>query len=210
MPDVLPSFPYPAQAVLIPVSSLDFGERTRTDYPNLQELADSISLGLIHPPTINTSNQLIAGGRRCRAMIDVLKLTHIPVVYLETLDEAHLRMLEDQENYQRVTPPWQDRVRGIHRVHTAEVVAERLDHRRHWTVKMTGDLFNLSQASVSNALALIPHILSNDKEIMECATPADAMRVLLARREKEVQASLVSSLPTLPALTSTAPSSKTS
>lgn len=192
-------FSYPSQAVLLPVASLNFGERTRQVYPNLEELASSISsLGLIHPPCVNLDNQLIAGGRRCRAMIDVLKVTHIPVVYLETLDEAHLRMLEDQENYQRSTPPWQDRVLGIHRVHNAKVIDERVEHRRKWTVAMTGELFNLSQAAATYSLSLVPYILAKDQEICSASTPAEAWRILVARREKETMASLaMRNLPTI-------------
>lgn len=202
-------FSYPAQAILLPVSSLDFGDRTRSDYPNLQELADSISSGgLIHPPTVNLANKLIAGGRRCRAMIDVLKVDHIPVVVLETADEAHLAYLEDQENYTRVNPPWYDRVRGIARIHSHKSIESALARNGKWTVSMTGSLLGMSQASVSNALMLVPLIDSADEEILSCPTMTEAIRILISRKEKQAAASLmVTNLPTLTRKTLDVPSS---
>lgn len=192
-------FSYPAQAILLPVTSLNFGDRTRTDYPNLQELADSISSGgLIHPPTVNLENKLIAGGRRCRAMIDVLKVDHIPVVVLETADEAHLAYLEDQENYTRVNPPWYDRVRGIARIHSHKALESALARNGKWTVSMTGSLLGMSQASVSNALLLLPLINSGDEEILSCPTLTEALRIVIERKEKQAAASLmVTNLPTI-------------
>lgn len=192
-------FTYPSQAVLLPVSQLDFGDRTRTSYPNLEELAESISSGgLIHPPTVNLSNKLIAGGRRCRAMIDILKVDHIPVVILETADEAHLAYLEDQENYTRVNPPWYDRVKGIARIHNTKSIESSLARNGKWTVTMTGGLLNMSQASVSNALMLVPYITSGDEEILAAPNLTDALRILIERKEKAVAASLVvTSLPTI-------------
>jgi len=66
----------------IPATSIIVGDdRVRTDFGNLEELAESIkSEGLLQPPVVNQDYKLIAGERRLRAMRDILKWTEIPVI----------------------------------------------------------------------------------------------------------------------------------
>lgn len=183
-------FVYPANAVLIPAKSIDTSDRIRGDYPNLDRLAESIrSHGLMQPPVVNTANKLIAGGRRFKAMTELLGCTEIPVIFLETLNEAHLRILEVEENVQREAISWQDTCKAIKRIHQSNLV-DALTSGRKWTQYSTGALLNRSQADVSNALLLAACLESNDKDITSAATPTDALRILLQRRELEVTKSL--------------------
>ena len=188
----MPSLPFvfPTNATLVPVSSIDTSERIRGTYSNLDKLAESIrSLGLMHPPTINLQGKLIAGGRRFKAMTEILGCTEIPVNYLETLNETHLRMLEVEENVQRDSISWQDTCKAIKRIHTSHLI-DALTSGQKWTQQATGQLLGRSQADVSNCIVLADLILAGDKDIIACDTPANALRLLLQRRENEVTRAL--------------------
>ena len=182
-----PTFKFPSQAVLVETKSIDFGQRTRTDYGDLEGLANSIrDNGLIHPPVIDAQNRLIAGGRRCKAMYEHLGCTYIPVIVLETLDDTHLAILEAEENIRRKAPTWQERVLGVEKVHLASKRSAILNARK-WTIVETGEVIGVSFASVNNALILARYIHAGDKDILSAATITDALKVLISRREREAQ-----------------------
>jgi len=178
---------------LVPVASIIEGDRVRADYGNLQELADSIaSEGLIHPPVIDLTYRLIAGGRRFRAMRDILKLTEIEVSFFETVDDATLRRLEAEENVKRKEMTWQEIVRSVKLVHQHQAIS-KASKGEAWTQSMTGKLLNRSQAHVSYALQIATLIDSNDDAITKCASLTDAIKLLIKRAEDTAMAQLARS-----------------
>lgn len=184
---------YPDQAVLVPITEIDVTNRVRQDYGNLDDLADSIKdNGLIHPPVLNYEKRLIAGGRRFRAMTEKLGLTSIPVVFLETLDEAQLRILEAEENVRRLQPNWRERVKSIKLVHDHRLLTKLLNSEK-WTQAETGALLGMARVSVTYALELARLLDTGDEEIAKCATVSDAIKLLVVRRENEINADLVRS-----------------
>ncbi len=183
-------FRYPEQAVLVNVSEIDVSGRVRQIYHDIDGLAESIKTnGLIHPPVINSHFKLIAGGRRMKAMTEVLSLTQVPVMFLETLDDADLALLEAEENARREATTWQEDVMSIVQVHRRKTVAKALNAER-WTQEMTGRLLNRGQASISTALTLASYIEKHDKQIMEAPDAKAALRILVERRENEANAAL--------------------
>jgi ParB-like chromosome segregation protein Spo0J/DNA modification methylase len=189
---------YPEQAVLIDAARIDITGRVREDYGDVNSLADSIKdNGLIHPPVVNSNFKLIAGGRRYTALTKILALTQIPVLFLETLDEGHLRILEAEENSQRKQTTWQEDVRAVAIVHRQKTLTKALNSES-WTQKMTGKLLNRSQADISNALTIATLLDKKDKEILEAATLTDALRIVIARRENEINAAIAKS--TIPSM----------
>lgn len=179
------TFNYPSQAILISADSINDSDRTRTDFGDLDGLAESIKTnGLIHPPVVDASNRLIAGGRRVRAIRDILKEPQIPVLVLETLDDAHLAILEAEENIRRKAPTWQERVLGVAKVHEIAKRGAVLNSRR-WTIVETGEMLGVAFSSVNNALTLARFIRAGDEEIVACSQITEALRVLLTRRERE-------------------------
>lgn len=174
--------------IFIPVASITEGNRVRADYGDLEELAESIKTnGLIHPPVIDLTNQLVAGGRRLRAMRDILKWTEIPVTFIETLDEAHLRLLEAEENVRRKQMTWQERVNSIRIVHSAQALSAALKGSK-WTQAMTGAELGISQANVSYILQISDLLAANDIEINKCDSVWDAIKLLLGRLEAKAMA----------------------
>ena len=115
-------------------------DRLRSDYGDVEELAESIwRNGLIHPICLAPNNRLIAGGRRLEALLHIgnLKLVteepgHSSMIALghKTLEESvhffyfdvdpqaidTLTELELEENVMRKEMSWQERTapRAIH------------------------------------------------------------------------------------------------
>lgn len=173
------------QRTLVPTTFIQEGTRIRTDYGDLTSLAESIrELGLIHPIVINVAGVLVAGGRRFRAMRDVLKLTEIPITYFEFADEATLRILEREENVRRKSMTWQEEVISIAEVHQHHALTSALKSER-WTQDATGEILGVSRASVTYALQLADLVRAKDKEILACPRANDALAVLAKRRANE-------------------------
>ena len=172
--------------IYIPLSEINVEGRIRADYGDMDDLKDSLQKhGLLQPVVINQSKQLIAGGRRYRAHAE-LGETNIAVVFFETLDEVHLRVLEVEENIRRKDFDWKERVLAIAVAHeTAKRSALLGSDSQRWTQAQTGELLGQSVGNVNNALKLAGLIRNNDKEIVDAATPKEALGLLLLRKERE-------------------------
>lgn len=92
-------------------------ERQRKELVGIPELAESIKrTGLIHPPTITKEGELKTGERRWEAC-KFLGWTHIPVQFLEDMNEEDLQLLELEENVRRVDLTWQDQCIAVEKYH---------------------------------------------------------------------------------------------
>lgn len=92
---------------VVPLNQIDFGNRKREDYGDMDELVESIkSQGLIHPIAIQSDNgeppyKLAAGGRRYLAF-ELMKEEEISCrIYDHPLTEPELRAIELLENVNR-------------------------------------------------------------------------------------------------------------
>lgn len=186
----------------IAFATIDRNDRVRTDYGNITTLAEDIFVnGLIHPICINQDRQLIAGGRRSRALDFILENwnTAFPelvphkdifdfiqtgqlifgVTYTskETTDLGHLSELELIENVQRHNFSWQEEVIAIARIHQIRVKQNALA-RSSWTQSQTGRLLGKSKANVSYCLALSKELTSPDSPIWKCSGIVEALQYL--------------------------------
>lgn len=187
--------------VLIPIELLDDKNRIREDYSHVTDLATSIRdagtmLGkayhLIQPVVITADYKVVDGGSRLRACRDILKLTEIDVVFMETLQEDQLRVLEMEANIQRKDFSWKEKVLGVVRVHEYRARSAALSSDR-WTQRQTGELLRMSLGNVNNCISLASYIRLADKEICASENATDAIKVLLQRKEKEVNKLLAAS-----------------
>jgi len=180
-----PTFDYPEEATLIPLSELNIGSRRRDDFGDLQGLADSIAnVGLIHPPTLTrTDNTLLAGERRTKAM-QMLGCTHIPVIYREDMDQDKLKEIELHENTKRLGMKWQEKTLLIWDTHQFKVKLGRKMGNK-WFQSETGELLGVTQVHVSHSLLVAKAIVDGDEEVTKAPTFKDAMQVLLKRKTAE-------------------------
>lgn len=179
----------------VDIDTIVVGDRLRTDFGDIDDLAESIAaVGLIQPIVLNQDNTLVAGERRFRAHRKLGRKT-IKVVYLQTLDEGHKTILEATENIQRKNFDWKEIVLGIEKVHSLKTTENAL-LGQSWGVRETGRLLNTAKSSINRAVILAQYIKSNDPDIVKCEGPTDAIRILLQRQENEAAKLLVaSSLP---------------
>lgn len=175
--------------IKVKLSQIKVGERLRKDLGDIDALAESIKEeGLIHPPTIDHNYRLVAGGRRMAA-IQKLGWESVPVYFLEVLDDSHLRRLEVEENVRRKQMNWQEKCLGVHAVHVAN-----LETNFKWTVRLTGEMLGVTGAHIS-ANAQVARALKKqpkDEEVWQCDSFAEALKLLLRRKEEQITAELAS------------------
>lgn len=165
---------------------LNDSNRIREDYSHVNELAESIrTRGLIQPIVITADYVVIDGGSRLRAVRDVLKLPDVDVVFMETMDEADLRVLEVEANIRRRDFSWTERVLAVVRVHELQVARSVLTGTDRWTQKQTGELLGQSTGNVNNFITLASYIRRKDQEILKCDGPTSALKLLVGRKERE-------------------------
>lgn len=170
----------------LPLSSILVEDRQRLDLGDIDSLADSLKeYGLIQPIVITKDNRLIAGGRRLAAATK-LGWTDIPIVYKETLDEAHLTMLELEENIRRKDMTWMERcitIAKVHRLHRSTARQEG----EEWGQRETGSLLGVSLGAVNNAIDMASRLRREpkDQELWSCATMKEAMELLWKREEAD-------------------------
>jgi len=93
----------------IDINLIEFGDRGREDYKDLESLAASIKkYGLMHPVVLDKDLKLIAGGRRLSAAA-LLGWTSIPYTSMGALTPIQLQELELEENIAREDLTWAER-----------------------------------------------------------------------------------------------------
>lgn len=174
---------------MLPIEDIIIGERFRKDYKNMDELCESIrEKGLIHYPSIDQDNNLIAGGRRMEAL-RLLGWAHVPVTRRNFMTPVKLRELELEENIQREDLTWQEEVNlknELLKLKQSIYGAKSLGRNQPGmsqsdVAKMVGDSpsnFSLD-VGLSNAMELIP-------ELANCKTKDDARKKFKQLQEKLV------------------------
>lgn len=214
----------------IALSTIDVRGRIREDLGEVEELAEAIRLdGLLQPIVVRPADGqslvdgyewvLIAGGRRYTAFtllaankvpVTVPSLFHkIPARLWQQIPQHQQIKLELEENLRRKGMTWQENVLGIAKYHKAAERAAILD-KETWGQQATGELLNLSQASVSIALKVAAAIKAGNAKVLEAESLADAIKAMVGekldvaqaeimRRMTAKKAALANILPELPA-----------
>jgi DNA modification methylase/ParB-like chromosome segregation protein Spo0J len=189
----------------IPFTLIDRADRVRIDHGNIESLAgDIFTNGLIHPICITPDNQLIAGGRRSKALEYILAnfttmcdnvdlgLPHPDIIRLcdsgmlefgihythkTVTDIGNLAELELIENVQRHNFSWQEEVQAIARIHQIRV-SQKAVERSSWTQNQTGRLIGKTRANVSYCIALSAHLKDETSPIWKCSGIVEALAYL--------------------------------
>jgi 16S rRNA G966 N2-methylase RsmD len=160
------------------LTAINVGERFRVDYGDIDALKRSIeTFGLLEPVILDRENNLLAGGRRHRAHIE-LDRKRIPAIYIDEVDDVRAREIELEENIQRKDLTWQeaaDLAREIHELKAQRYAGQMVkadpeiagaqyvpDEDRHndvrsvpaWTQKNTAALLDTSPQDVTRKLFL--------------------------------------------------------
>lgn len=110
--------------MMVPTESVQFGERRREDYGDIDALAASIArYGLLHPIVVDAECRLVTGGRRLKAC-ERLGWTEIEARDFGELTEEERREIELEENLRRKDLTPYEQAREL--VRKAPVVADAI------------------------------------------------------------------------------------
>lgn len=195
-----------AQLINIPLKDIDFGDRYRKDYGDLESLANEIKeVGLIHPVTVVdkqiadseysgvTTNEnrylLVAGGRRFSAYTEHEIASEIPAyVYPRQLSEYELRKIELMENMSRKNLTWQEEAKMTQEIHSLEqkikgksITSSSGGHG----LKETAEMLGKSKSTVKNEVDLakaIEHI----PELADIKNKTEALKLMRQMKKSHV------------------------
>jgi site-specific DNA-methyltransferase (adenine-specific) len=179
----------PYELKTLRLDDIDFGDRTREDYSNIAELAESIRrLGLISPicvcrhPSESAEKPylLLAGGRRFTALM-LNKTKSFPAkVYLGELSELDRKDIELRENIDREDLTWPEKVRLTQEIHKLRIaqrgVATQGSGKGH-SIEDTGRELKRSRAAVQRDLELA-EALEKFPQIGKAKKPSEARSML--------------------------------
>lgn len=143
---------------IIKIVEIQVGDRFRTAFEGIEELAESIrEFGLIEPIVCDENNCLIAGERRLRAH-QLLKLETIEVKYMNELNDLQKREIELEENLHRKDFTWQEEVTAKAKLHGLKQKIHGSAVKGHdskgWGIGDTATALGESPAKVSIDIAL--------------------------------------------------------
>ena len=172
----------------IEISAIQKGPRQREELSDVLILADSIRrLGLINPILVSRELRLIAGERRLEACRS-LGWTHINGQYEDEIDPERHHLLELEENTQRVDLTWQEQALAIQKYHEI-----RLGDDPGWGREQTAAALGISQATLSEKLAVASEVSKGNKAVAEAPKYSTA-RGLVARAAERRQSAEVSQI----------------
>jgi len=152
----------------VPLASIDIGsDRCRTSFTEIQELAESFRVhGMIHPLTVSTVGAgegkkylLIAGERRLRALI-LLNADPVPVVVRDDLSALERKLLEVEENIQRINLSWQERIEGERQADALRRQIEAEAGRPAWRQDDTAEQVGVSRQTITRDIAFAEKLLA--------------------------------------------------
>jgi ParB/RepB/Spo0J family partition protein len=175
---------------IIDIKLIDFGERYREDYGEIEELVASIKeRGLIQPLAVQAIKNdkyeylLLAGGRRYVAC-QLAKISTVPVrIYDTELSEKERLSIELAENIYRKDLEWKEEVklkRSIHDLMTQEHGPKiaKSPEAPGWSATDTAKLVGSSKSSISRDLKLADAVQSVPKLFETAKTKHEADKIL--------------------------------
>lgn len=169
---------------LIPIASIVEGDRMRTDYGDIDSLAESLRQYGLLSPILLTRNEhgylLVAGGRRLAAA-KKLGWTEIQYVERAEVDEELYRELELVENVDRQAMNWVEMVKTF-----AAAYQRKALHDHEFNHRLAGRLFGKSQASVSMLMTVAKYL--HEPTVVNADTFTAAYKALLGIKKKEAEA----------------------
>jgi hypothetical protein len=152
-----------------------------TEEAILEKMESIARIGLIHYPVIKRDGEMIAGETRWIAC-QRLGWTQLSIQWSDTLDPRDLMKIEYEENYKRTDLPWQDQCDFLRRFHEMSV-----EENPVWTQTDTAESMGLSNATVTNQLAVAIEIAAGNERVTAIKEYSTAVGIV--RRQKERKAS---------------------
>lgn len=193
---------------IVPISSIEPGDRFRKEFGDLKELASSISKrGLISPLAVMEREDgtylLLAGERRLRAMMEN-KATEVPVrVFPSGMSELEIRSIELGENFYRKDLEWHEYVKLTQEIHRLEQsihgakVSTSPDATGHG-IRDTAELLQRSKSAIAEDLRLAEAYDALPDIFEKCKTKKDAQKILSKLDEQAIRQELAKRVASAP------------
>lgn len=158
---------------LIPLASIEIGERFRKDYGDLQQFANDIKArGLLQAIVVERSDppRLVAGGRRLAAM-RLLGWPEVPVRFFDQLDELSRREIELEENIVRKDLTWPERndlikkIDELKRLKYGEAPSTGLGGRGNTIANQSPEQTGWSESRTASILGVTTGLVSRELRI---------------------------------------------
>lgn len=164
---------------------VDRASRQRQELRGIDELARSIAdNGLINPPVIRRSGELVAGERRYTACKQ-LGWTAIPVQFVEDLSELELQSIELEENIRRSDLTWQEQCQALDRLHEIRKKADP-----NWTASQTAAAIGMSPKTVSSWLQVASEIKAGNERLIAAPKMSTAKNITARAVARRTQAAI--------------------
>lgn len=178
---------------LFPLSELKFSERQRkkaVEEMDISDLASSIeTVGLLHPITIEDDGTLLAGFRRTMAAMS-LGWERIPARRRSNLDSVQKKIIELDENLQRLDLDWFEKSQAIAQIH--ELYKEL---HPEWNMKKIGEMIGVADATISRSVALA-EAAKEDPKLREHKSLVAALGAVKTKKQIEQRKNDIASRPT--------------
>lgn len=177
---------------LFPLSEIRFSERQRKksmEDLDISELATSIeTVGLLHPITIEDDGTLIVGFRRTMACMS-LEWERIPARRRWNLDPVQRKIIELDENLQRLDLDWFEKSQAIAQIHD-------LYKELHpgWNMKKIGEMINVADATISRSVSLA-EAAKEDPKLREHKSLVAALGAVKTKKQLEERRADIASRP---------------
>ena len=187
---------------MVPITSIEVGDRARQDMGDLQELENSMKKsGLIQPLAVQKVGDkylLLAGERRYTILL-MNQVVEVPArIYEEKLSELELKIIERSENFYRKDMEYWEYDALVAEIDDLqrEIKGSRAPgpgHEGH-TLQDTGDMFGVTDAAVSTAIKRADAREAFPELFEHCKTQKDATNVLKKIDEALVKSTIAEKL----------------
>ena len=187
---------------ILDLEEIDFGDRSRLDYGDVEELALDIERnGLICPIAVYSETgeppyRLAAGGRRYMAHMYLKKFDIACRIYDEPLTELQYRIIELAENIHRKNLEHMEKCSLAKKIDTLqkEIYGTKIStspDAEGWSSRDTADFIGKSPATVSLDIKLAKaHEEMPELELDKCKNQAEAMKKLKRVEESVVRSEI--------------------
>lgn len=156
----------------VKLTDIIVGDRFRSDYGDMPEFVASIKdKGIIQPVTIDSNNNLLAGGRRYQGAT-LAELPDIPCIIRDFVDELDSREIELMENLFRKGFTWQEELSIV-----AEIDRLYKTKDQNWSGRKTATLLDKSVGSVAEAISM-SKMIEVVPALADCKTFDEARKTL--------------------------------
>lgn len=168
---------------------VDRANRQRKEIKSTEDLETSIKLqlqhghptGIINPITVERDGKVRAGERRWTAATK-LGLDFIPVVYVDTMDELGLQLLELDENIRRVNLDWKDECEAVAKYHGLRLLQDP-----EWTQAQTGEALGYDRSLISQRLNVANELRRGNERVASVTTFSTARNMVARLNERKAE-----------------------